>query len=396
MKKSGYYSSGELMKLAHITKKTVRYYDEHNILKPSYVDPLTRTRFYTDDDLARLQQILLLKTLGFSLSDIKEITINDSDSHFMSDALTLQQKLIEDRIEQLQVIVQTIQETNQRIKKEESVDWSRMLNQIHDLGMETSMKNQYQNASNISSRINLHTLYSQNKQGWFPWIFNQCNFQTNMNVLEVGCGDGSFWIENIEHIPNDMQITLSDISEGMLRDARRSLSSSKKNLFFKICNCESLPFEDGSFDLIIANHVLFYCNDINKACSEIRRILKDNGIFLCSTYGKDHMKEISQLVTDFDSRIVLSADKLYERFGKENGELILNNYFSSVKWNSYTDSLLVSEPEPLISYILSCHGNQNQYILDRYKEFRNFVKNRSAQGFHITKDAGIFLCQKKI
>lgn len=382
------------MKLAHITKKAVRYYDEHNILKPSYVDPLTRTRFYTDDDLARLQQILLLKALGFSLSDIKEITINDSDSHFMSDALTLQQKLIEDRIEQLQVIVQTIQETNQRIKKEKSVDWSHMLNQIHNLGMETSMKNQYQNASNISSRINLHTLYSQNKQGWFPWIFEQCSFRTNMNVLEVGCGDGSFWIENIEQIPSDMQITLSDISEGMLRDARRSLSSSRKNLFFKLCSCEALPFEDNSFDLIIANHVLFYCNDIHKACSEIKRVLKEDGIFLCSTYGKDHMKEISQLVADFDSRIVLSAEKLYEQFGKENGELILNNYFASVKWNSYPDSLLVSEPEPLISYILSCHGNQNQYILDRYKEFRNFVKNKSAHGFHITKDAGIFLCHK--
>lgn len=54
------------MKLAHITKKTIRYYDEHNILKPSYVDPATKTRFYTDDDLARLQQILLLKALGFS------------------------------------------------------------------------------------------------------------------------------------------------------------------------------------------------------------------------------------------------------------------------------------------------------------------------------------------
>ena len=38
MKLPGYYSSGEFAKKAHITKKTVRYYDEHNILKPSYVN----------------------------------------------------------------------------------------------------------------------------------------------------------------------------------------------------------------------------------------------------------------------------------------------------------------------------------------------------------------------
>ena len=41
----------------------------------------------------------------------------------------------------------------------------------------------------------------------------------------------------------------------------------------------------------------------------------------------------------------------------------------------------------------SCHGNQNQILLDRYKDFRQFVEKRTAKGFHITKDAGIFLCR---
>ena len=76
------------------------------------------------------------------------------------------------------------------------------------------------------------------------------------------------------------------------------------------------------------------------------------------------MKEISRLVSDFDSRIVLSADCLYERFGRENGAEILAPYFNDVKWLSYEDSLLVPDAEPLILYILSCHGNQNQYLLD--------------------------------
>ena len=39
------------------------------------------------------------------------------------------------------------------------------------------------------------------------------------------------------------------------------------------------------------------------------------GTFICSTYGKHHMQEISALVQDFDARIVLSAEKLYDRFG---------------------------------------------------------------------------------
>ena len=96
----------------------------------------------------------------------------------------------------------------------------------------------------------------------------------------------------------------------------------------------------------------------------------------------------------FDDRIVLSADKLYERFGRENGADILAPYFSRIFWESYKDSLLVPDAEPLISYILSCHGNQNQYLLDKYKDFRGFVSRKTKDGFFITKDAGIFLCEK--
>ena len=155
MKKDGFYSSGEFAKMAHITKKTLRYYDAHNILKPSYLTPYG-ARFYSDEDFARLQQILLLKYLGFSLDDIREMTINDSDYHFMANALKLQQKLVQDKIEQLQLVEKAIQDTSRAIEEEHSVNWSQMLNLIHLTGMEKSMKNQYQNASNISARIQLH------------------------------------------------------------------------------------------------------------------------------------------------------------------------------------------------------------------------------------------------
>ena len=96
-KESGgvYYSSGEFARMAQITVRTVRYYDKQNILKPSLVTP-TGARFYTEEDFARLQQILLLKYLGFSLDDIREMTIDDADYHFMLNALNIQLKLVRD------------------------------------------------------------------------------------------------------------------------------------------------------------------------------------------------------------------------------------------------------------------------------------------------------------
>lgn len=391
MKLPGYYSSGEFARMANVSIRTIRFYDKQNILKPSYVKS-SGARFYTDSDLARLQQILLLKYLGFSLDDIREMTIGDTDYHFLRNSLNLQRKLIQDRIEQMQLVESAIEDTVAAIEQEHQVDWSHMLDLIHLTGMEKSLKTQYQNATNISARIRLHRDYSTNPQGWFPWIYEQCRITAGQKILELGCGDGALWTENRSLIPEDARILLSDISEGMLRDARRNIGQDDQRFSFAAFGCAQIPYEDQSFDLIIANHVLFYCEDLKQVCREIRRVLRPDGIFICSTYGTGHMKEISELVQQFDSRIVLSAEKLYERFGLENGQALLETCFSQVDCIRYEDSIELNRAEPLIEYILSCHGNQNQILLDRYKDFRGFTEKKAANGFHITKDAGIFRC----
>lgn len=378
--------------MAGVTLRTIRYYDKQNILKPSLVTE-AGARFYTDGDFARLQQILLLKYLGFSLDDIREMTIADTDYHFMLNSLEIQRKLIQDRIEQMQLMEQAIEDTTEAIRKERGVDWSRMLDLIHLTGMEKSFKNQYKSATNIAARINLHSLYSVNSKGWFPWIFEQLGLREGMRILEIGCGDGTLWTENKARLPEGISVTLSDISEGMLRDARRAVGTEDDRFTFRAFDCSGIPYEDGAFDLVIANHVLFYCDDIPGGCREVRRVLKDGGRFICSTYGSRHMREVSALVQEFDERIALSADKLYEKFGKENGAGILEQVFPRAAWRQYEDALVVTEPEPLISYVLSCHGNQGQYIGEKYSDFRAFVKKKTgAGGFRITKDAGVFVC----
>lgn len=393
MKLPGYYSSGQFAQMAQVSVRTIRFYDKQNILKPSYVSP-AGARFYTDSDFARLQQILLLKYLGFSLDDIREMTIGDSDYHIMLSSLNMQKKLVQDRMEQLQLVADAIDSTVNALEQEHQLDWSRMLDLIHLTGMEKSLKDQYQNATNISARIRLHRDFSVNKQGWFPWIYEQCHMKNGIKILELGCGNGALWTENLSSLPENVTVLLSDISEGMLRDARRNIGSEDTRFTFQVIDCHKLPFADNSFDLIIANHLLFYCDDLPLACREIARVLKPTGTFISSTYGTKHMKEITELVQAFDNRIVLAAENLYERFGLENGQTLLASHFSKVEPRHYEDEIIIDHVEPLIEYILSCHGNQNQILLDRYKDFRTFVEEKVRKNFHITKDAGIFLCRK--
>ena len=393
MKLPGYYSSGEFAHKAHITKKTLRYYDEHNIFKPSYVTD-KGARFYNDNDFAKLQQIQFFKYLGFSLDDIKEMTLREVDSKTILDSFHMQMGLIEERMEQLELMKSALKDASDIIERGADADWSHMLDLVNMNEMEQKLKKQYKDASNISARINPHRDYSLNPVSWFEWIFNQCAFESGYSVLELGCGDASLWSRNVERIPANMDILLTDISYGMIRDAVRNLSDNGSQFRYEVMDAHQIYKLDDSFDRIIANHVLFYCEDIPQVLAECRRVLKNGGRFLCSTYGKQHMWEITDLVQQFHKEIVLSAEVLYERFGLENGENLLAPYFPEIQMRRYEDAIEIAEAEPLISYILSCHGNQNQLLLNQYKEFREFVSARVADGFHITKDAGIFLCRK--
>ena len=123
--------------------------------------------------------------------------------------------------------------------------------------MEKTLKSQYLNATNITTRIQLHRDFSRNAQGWSPWIYQNCGISPHMNVLELGCGNGALWTENRSQIPEQIQITLSDISEGMLRDARRDIGLKDPRFSFLCFDCHQMPLPDRSFDLVIANHLLF-------------------------------------------------------------------------------------------------------------------------------------------
>ena len=388
MKKQGYYTTGEFAEKAHVTLRTIRWYDSKNLLKPSgYTDG--GARLYTDADLAKLQQILLFKYLGFSLDDIREMIMTGSDEEYLLGSLDIQKKLVQGKIEELNDVYQALDKTKEAIEKHHGKELNAMLNLIHITGADQSLKTQYLNSTNVSARIRLHSEYSSNQEGWFPWLYRMSDIQDGMNILEIGCGNGALWMENMECIPSLVHITLSDISEGMLRDARNSINDERFS--FSCFNAEKIPFEDESFDVVYANHMLFYCESIDQVIKECRRVLKKGGKLICSTYSRLHMKEITELVQEFNQEIMLSSDVLYERFGLDNGNDILNRYFESVQCIRYEDSIEINTSEPLINYIVSCHGNQNRILIDHYREFRDFVADKVKDGFHITKDAGIFI-----
>lgn len=395
MENKRFYTAGQFAKKAGTTIRTIRFYDIKGLLKPSSINK-TGYRFYTDEDFAKLQVILTLKYLGFSLEDIASMVLTeDEECDCLKNSLELQLEIVRNKMKHLKLIERSIIEAK-RVIEEDETDWSKLVDIIHVTNMEKDLAAQYKDSRNLKVRINLHSKFSVNKYGWFNWLFDKINLSSSEKVLEIGCGEGQLWKNNEDKIPKESEVILTDISSGMINDARVNLKNLKDNFEFHIADCVKLPYENESFDKVIANHMIFYVKDKKKAFSEIRRVLKKDGLFYCSTYGLKHMKEIEKLTKSFNSKIALSEVHLEELFGLENGEEQLNYYFSDIKKYIYEDYLIIDEYKPLLDYILSCHGNQHEILKGRYDEFEKYVKAKveKAGKFKVTKYAGLFICRK--
>ncbi|MGN1205990.1 MAG: MerR family transcriptional regulator, partial [Eubacterium sp.] len=275
MEKKELYLTGEFAKKANVSIRTIHFYEKKGLIHPLKIAE-NGYRYYGEQEFARLQRILTLKILGFSLGEIQALSLNETDADYLQQSLEQQRLLMQRKIQYLETVEKALEEVSEKLKREKKPNWNEITNLIRIANMDRELVEQYKNGTNINARIRLHHLYSQNPQSWFSWIFDQIEGEFFANVLELGCGTGQFWKENVQRIPADAHIHLTDISRGMLEDSRKNLNldADEKRFSFDVADACAIPAEDDSFDMVIANFVLFYVKDQEKAFSEIRRVLK--------------------------------------------------------------------------------------------------------------------------
>lgn len=393
------FTVGQFASKAGVTERTIRFYDNIGLLKPCSRNT-SGHRLYSAQDFAKLQKILTLKFIGLSLEDITSIMRYDINDNNFKKSLKVQKDIIEKKIQHMHMVTDTIDETLHMLDNDNVLNWDKFINIISIINIDKNWMEQYENATNLRHRINIHDLYSTNKYGWMQWFFEQLEGPSNASVLEVGCGDGSLWVKNIHRVPENWEITLTDFSSGMLKDAKKSLSGNLLKVKFKIVDVQSIPFKDSSFDIVIANHMLFHVPDIDRALSEIFRVLKPHGHIFASTVGENHMAELNNIVEKFAHEEVNNKMwKHTEKFQLENGIAQVSKWFGNVELKRYDDSLIVTDAAPLVDYILSKPGNFQQIFrgekLEQLTEYLNMeIKNNG--GIHIIKDTGFFLGEKCI
>ena len=249
---------------------------------------------------------------------------------------------------------------------------------------------QYKNSSNLDARAIIHQRFSTNPYGWFKWVFDTLlKLPENARILELACGNGLLWKENADRIPAGWKITLSDLSPGMLDAAWRNLVVTGRAFQFKEIDAQSIPFEDETFDAVVANHMLYHVPDRPRAIAEIKRVLKAGGRLIATTVGENHMKEMNDWLTRVSGGQLSGMYSL--PFLLENGGEQLEEFFNSVSLSRYQDNLEVTEVEPVIAYIRSgiAASGLLEHELARVRD--DLEKELQENGrILISKDSGLF------
>jgi SAM-dependent methyltransferase len=215
---------------------------------------------------------------------------------------------------------------------------------------------QYKDGTNLAQRASIHERFGTNPQGWLAWVFDQLECTNEASILEVGCGPGLLWQHNAAKIANGWALYLSDFSSGMLTEARNRVTLPGRCSFLS-SDAQALPFPDASFDLVIANHMLYHVADIQRVLSEIRRVMRPGAKLFAATNGKDHLVEIAELASvaksERHSETAVAFQASIATFDLDTGPKALRALFPSVQIRRYEDSLSVTDAEAIVRYVQS-------------------------------------------
>ena len=216
----------------------------------------------------------------------------------------------------------------------------------------SEMQRQYQDSTKLMARAMIHTKYGPPGKAWS--LADTGLIKVGARVLDIGCGPGRFWAANAGTLPTDLDLTLADLSPGMVDEAVRNVSAADskwRTVVGEVADVCALPFADNSFDIVAAMHMLYHAPDKDRAVAEIARVLRPGGTLIATTNGTDTMKELKEL-----SHSVFGApphDLGAASFSLESGKPILSKYFQNVEVKEMTDVLRVTDAQDIVNYLRS-------------------------------------------
>jgi len=258
------------------------------------------------------------------------------------------------------------------------------------INQENKVKDQYQDDQGLVIRKRLHDRYSTNKQGLQNWIYACLDLPESGKFLEVGSGNGDFAYKHKLYKRPGLDLSLSDFSMGMVAVMKEKFPHGTD---IQQVDVQDLPFEDESFDIVLANAMLYHVPDLDKALKEISRVLKPGGRLYATTFGENGLTQHIHAYLGAIGFETQQTDNF--TFTLQNGQACLIKHFSQVDRLDYEDRLLIDDPKDLVDYIFSMN-NFSSLDEDNKVDLANYLMQlKSKTGWiEIPKEYVCFICQK--
>lgn len=389
-----YYTAGEFAKRVGITSRTLRHYDTIGLLKPSgYTE--SGYRLYSEADMVRLQHILALRYLRFTLPEI-QLALEKAGTTDVDQSLQKQKEAFMKEREHLDWIIRGIE----RLQESKSAGWEDMTELIKLISADEKVQKQFVEYWNRGGKqIKLFRECSANPETWRQFVFRQLEVQENERIFELDVNVGAMWRYNAARVPK-CYIKQTALTESSIRYLRQRIEqvewSATPEFDYEVIPAGKLNLTPDEYDVVFAGHLFIRSAEIDHVLESCRNILKQDGRFYCTAVSKDHMKELFQLVHRFEPTVHFFNMDSIGHFSYEVGAEVLERHFSNVQWHRYENHWQTDDVDTLFEAIWWTYSDVRIVLAGREEELQAFIKKEVAKNgpLHITDFAGVFSARK--
>ena len=341
------YSIKEVSNIFNITTNKIRFYEKKGLIKPKR-DFENDYRYFTENDLIKLQTILMYRELDIPIENIKDIFTDESKDNILNH-FHVQWEVINNQIHRMQLIKDSLEEIMDNIYESENETYKeKIIKVIESMNDLWQIKNQWKDKWDFNSWARTYDKSVEKHSGSlnFYKYYNEIldtvyeksvkHKENTINVLEIGVGTGN--LAN-RFLQGQYDIIGIDQSREMLNVAKEKFPELK----LRLGEFLNIPFENGKFDVIVSTYAFHHLNEKEKkiAIKEMIRVLKDNGRIVIG----DLMFENQE-----------AKEKIISRLTKEEIEEIEDEYYSNIEslkneFKRYSKDLQITRMDELVFII---------------------------------------------
>ena len=339
IKRNKLYKPAEFAKIVGMTKRALRHYNQLGILTPSFVNA-SGHKFYSEESFFNAQRILSLRFIGFSLDEIMAIQKSHKD---IKDSLKLQHKALEEKANQINVIIQAIDSMQTTLEQSAEIVWENIFNAVkfskYEMVKEMMMEYYDERAEEYDEIYEGKGPATCSREVYAIDIEGIGKFAESFgtgNLLDIACGSG-YWLKLFYN--KCSTFTFLDQSEQMLKLCRKKAENFEVIEISSFIKSDILDYsfeETVKFDCALIGFLLGHFTIAQEEIffKKLKRLLRPGAeiLIIDSTWNKGRAKTLHK--EDVVERRLNDGRtfKIYKKyFDEEDLPALLNFYGISVK-----------------------------------------------------------------